>query len=98
MNNEIRMKLSELQKHITEVMASHGDLDVAITLPGWMIGAEDPDSLQHAWEFGIYVLDLVDTLPDGTKTKERIASLGHIGDYESNEQAKRKHLSVVKDS
>lgn len=93
--DEVRMPLSELRRHIEEIVSRHGDLDVSITLPGWLIGAEDPDSMNHSWEFGIYVLELTHKNEDGTTWKEKIASLGHVSDYEERE--KKRHLHVVKD-
>lgn len=91
---QYRMPLSELRRHITEIIEQHGDLDVAITLPGWMIGAEEPEALNHSWEFGIYVLELLHKSQDGTEWCEKIASLGHAYDYEKDP---KRHLTVVKD-
>jgi hypothetical protein len=76
--NELRMPISELLKHLTDISATHGDLDISITLPGWLIGADDPESMNHSWEFGIYVLELTHQKVDGSTRKEKIASLGHV--------------------
>ncbi len=95
MQEENRLKLSQLRDYIDQVIGQAGDLDVSITLPGWMVGAEDPDSTQHSWNFGIYILDMIDKAEDGTETRERIASLGHLGDFELNKR--KKHLHLVED-
>lgn len=96
--DEPRLKLSELRDYLDKVIQEHGDLPISITLPGWILGADDPESLQHTWNFGIYVLTLSDTDENGNPTKETIASLGHIGDYDNDEYKETSsHLSLVKD-
>jgi hypothetical protein len=41
--------------------------------------------------FGIYVQELTHKEVDGSTRKEKIVSLGHVNDFESNEKTKR-HL------
>ncbi|HEY9661979.1 MAG TPA: hypothetical protein V6C65_26280 [Allocoleopsis sp.] len=94
MSEELRMPISELMKHLADISTIHGDLDISITLPGWLIGSEDPEGQQHSWEFGIYVLELTHQEADGTTRKEKIASLGHVNDFEEN--GTKRHLKLIK--
>lgn len=93
--SETRMPISELIRHLGEIHLAHGDLDVSITLQGWLVGSEDPESLNHSWEFGIYVLELTHQEADGSTRKEKIVSLGHVSDFEEREKTKR-HLKLIK--
>lgn len=83
-----RMKLSELRDYIESIINDHGDLEVSITLPGWVLGYNDSVSQHHAWNFGLYVLDL------GTETgTERVACIGHVGEKPET----GRHLFLVKE-
>ena len=83
-----RMKLSELRGYIDTMVKDHGDLEVSITLPGWVLGYGDSVSQHHAWNFGLYILDL--TAESGT---QRVACIGHVG---GKPEAGR-HLFLVKE-
>jgi len=88
------MKISEALTYLQKVKEQNGDLRLAITLPGWVVGKGHPEELMHAFDYGVFVIDQTHRDADGNEAKERLCSVGFLG--EPKQQPVEPRLKIVK--